>query len=136
MEPEETDRTQPNLSEDDPLTRRIIGCAIAVHRVLGPGLLESAYLECLCYELKNAGIRFGREVPLPVVYGEVRLDCGYRLDIVVEGKVVIELKAVDTIHPIHEAQILTYLRLSGIRKGLLINFNVRVLKSGIKRFAL
>lgn len=123
-------------AEDDPLSRRIIGCAIAVHRVLGPGLLESAYLECLCYELTKAGIRFGREVPLPVVYREVRLDCGYRLDIVVEGEVLIELKAVDKIHPIHEAQILTYLRLSGIRKGLLINFNVSVLKSGVKRFVL
>ena len=104
--------------------------------MLGPGLLESAYLECLCYGLGKAGIHFKREVPLPVVYGEVRLECGYRLDIVAEGQVIIELKAVDAIHPIHEAQILTYLRLSGFRKGLLINFNVRVLKSGVKRFSL
>lgn len=136
MDTLETERGERNLPEDDPLTRQIIGCAIAVHRVLGPGLLESAYLECLCYELSRAGIQYRREVSLPVVYGEVRLDCGYRLDVVVEGKVVIELKAVDALHPIHEAQILTYLRLSGIRKGLLINFNVRVLKAGIKRFCL
>jgi GxxExxY protein len=123
----------PVKREKDPLTRRIIGCAIAVHRVLGPGLLESVYRECLCYELSKAGIACRREVALPIVYGDVRLECGYRLDIVVENRVILELKTVEELHPIHEAQLLTYLRLSGMRTGLLINFNVRVLTNGIKR---
>ena len=119
--------------EKDPLTGKIIQCAIEVHRGLGPGLLESAYEECLCYELRLAGLRFERQVPLPVVYKEVKLDCGYRQDVVVEGKVLLELKTVETLLPIHEAQLLTYLKLSGIRTGLLMNFNVAVLKDGIKR---
>jgi len=107
-----------------------------VHRQLGPGLLESIYEECLCFELKEAGMHHQREVPLPVIYKSVRLDCGYRLDIVVEGCVLIELKAIDRLMPIHEAQILTYLRLSGIPKGLLMNFNEAVLKDGLRRFVL
>jgi len=122
--------------ERDPLTGKIIQCAIEVHRGLGPGLLESAYEECLCYELKQAGLTFARQVPLPVVYKEVKLDCGYRQDVVVEGKVLLELKTVEALLPIHEAQLLTYLKLSGIKKGLLMNFNVAVLKDGIKRMVL
>jgi GxxExxY protein len=115
------------------LTEEIIGAAIEVHRALGPGLLESAYEECLAHELSLAGISFARQVPLPVNYKSVQLDCGYRLDFVVEATVVLELKAVDGLQPIHEAQLLTYLKLGGWPIGLLINFNVRVLKKGIKR---
>ena len=117
------------------LTDRVIGACIEIHRSLGPGLLESAYEECLCYELSQAGIKFERQKPLPVRYKEVNLDCGYRLDLVVEQKLILELKAVEQIAPIHEAQLLTYLKLSGLTLGLLINFNVPVLKSGIKRIA-
>lgn len=120
----------------DPLTDRIIGCAIEVHRALGPGLLESAYEECLCYELKQSGIAFRRQVPLPVVYKEVKLDCGYRMDMVVDDRLVVELKTVERLAPVHDAQILTYLRLSGLPVGLLMNFNVPVLRDGIKRFVL
>lgn len=98
--------------QEDPLSKRVIGCAIAVHRELGPGLLESAYEECLCYELGARGIPFERQVLLPVVYRAVRLDCGYRRDIVVEGKLIIEVKAVEKLLPVHDAQILTYLKLS------------------------
>jgi GxxExxY protein len=124
------------MIENDPLTEKIIGAAIEVHRVLGPGLLESAYEECLCHELHLRGIAFVRQQPLPVVYKGVRLDCGYRLDVVVEGRVIVELKTVDRILPIHEAQLLTYLRLAGIRTGLILNFNVPVLRQGIKRMVL
>ncbi|MBI5162382.1 MAG: GxxExxY protein [Magnetospirillum sp.] len=120
----------------DPLTDRIIGLAIEVHRVLGPGLLESAYEECLCYELTQAGFPHRRQVPLPVLYKEVRLDCGYRMDVVVDEQVVIELKTGEKLAPLHDAQLLTYLRLSGCRVGLLMNFNVPVLKDGVKRFVL
>src|SRR5712692_8589737 len=101
------------LSGDRDLTDRIIGLAIDVHRHLGPGLLESAYEECLCFELSHAGIEHRRQVPLPVIYKDVRLDCGYRLDIVVQRQLIIEIKAIERVLPIHEAQILTYLRLSG-----------------------
>ncbi|MGA2072506.1 MAG: GxxExxY protein [Terriglobia bacterium] len=124
------------MIENDALTEKIIGAAIEVHRVLGPGLLESAYEECLCHELHLRGIAFVRQQPLPVVYKGVRLDCGYRLDVVVEGRVIVELKTVDRILPIHEAQLLTYLRLAGIRTGLILNFNVPVLRQGIKRMVL
>ncbi|SPE22170.1 conserved hypothetical protein [Acidobacteriia bacterium SbA2] len=124
------------MIENDALTEKIIGAAIEVHRVLGPGLLESAYEECLCHELHLGGITFARQQPLPVVYKGVHLDCGYRLDVVVEGRVVVELKTVDRILPIHEAQLLTYLRLAGIRTGLILNFNVPVLRQGIKRMVL
>ena len=120
----------------DPLSERVIGLAIAVHRELGPGLLESAYEECLCYELKNGGIDFARQVPLAVNYKDVRLDCGYRLDVVVSHKLLLEIKAVERLLPIHQAQILTYLRLSRIRVGLLMNFNVAVLKEGLRRIVL
>jgi GxxExxY protein len=120
-------------NQNDPLTERIIGFAIEVHRHLGPGLLESAYEECLCHELSQDGLVFRRQVPLPVVYKSVRLDCGYRLDIVVENSVVIELKGVERLMPIHEAQLITYLKLSGIPTGLLLNFNTPVLREGIRR---
>lgn len=118
------------------LTEQIIGSAIEVHRHLGPGLLESAYEECLCHELSLRGLQFERQKPLPLEYKGIKLDCGYRLDVIVENKVVLELKTVETIAPIHEAQLLTYLRLSNIKVGLIINFNVPVLKEGIRRFIL
>jgi len=124
------------MIENDLLTEKIIGAAIEVHRALGPGLLESAYEECLCHELHLSGIAFARQQPLAVVYKGVRLDCGYRLDVVVENRVIVELKTVDKILPIHEAQLLTYLRLGGIRTGLILNFNVPVLRQGIKRMVL
>ena len=118
------------------LTERVIGAAIEVHRQLGPGLLESAYGECLCYELSTCGIAYDREVPLPLTYKGNRLECGYRMDIVVEGQIILEIKAVEEILPIHEAQVLTYLRLSGHQLALLLNFNTVLLKHGIRRFVL
>ena len=122
--------------ERDALTDQIIGFAIEVHRHLGPGLLESAYEECLCYELNENGIGLKQQVPLPVVYKSVRLDCGYRIDIIVENRLILELKATERLLPIHEAQVLTYMRLSGIGTGLLLNFNTPVLKDGIRRLML
>ena len=116
------------------LTSKIIGCAINVHRILGPGLLESAYEECLSYELKKAGLKVERQKPVPVVFKDIKLECGYRIDILVENDTIIELKSIDQLTPIHEAQLLTYMKLSGIRIGLLINFNVTILKNGIKRY--
>ena len=118
---------------NDLLTEKIIGLAIEVHKEQGPGLLESAYEECLCYELKEHGIPFERQKPLPVSYKSVKLEAGYRLDIVVDQKVIIELKTVDKLLPVHEAQILTYLKLSGIHTGLLLNFNSAILKDGLRR---
>ncbi len=115
------------------LSEQVIAAIIEVHGVLGPGLLESAYEECLCYELALRGIRFTRQQLLPLDYKGKHLDCGYRLDIVVEDKIVLELKAVDELHPIHEAQVLTYLKLSGYRVGLLINFNSTRVTSTMKR---
>jgi GxxExxY protein len=120
----------------DPLTNEIIGLAIEVHRGLGPGLLESAYEVCLCYELEQQGIPFRRQVALPVVYKKVKLDCGYRMDLVVDETVVVELEVVEKLIPIHEAQLITYLKLSGLRTGLLLNFNTPVLKYGIRRVVL
>jgi GxxExxY protein len=122
--------------EIDRLTQRIIGFAIEVHRQLGPGLLESAYEECLCFEFKRDGLAFRRQIAVPVVYKSVRLDCGYRLDNVVQDQVILELKTVERLMPIHEAQMLTYMKLSGIRTGLLINFNSAVLKNGLRRIML
>ncbi len=116
------------------LTHEIIGAAIEVHRLLGPGLLESAYEGCLCHELTLRKLGVQRQVPVPVVYKEVKLECGYRLDLVVERKVMLELKSIEAFSPVHEAIMLTYLRLSGYRIGLLINFNVTILKDGIRRF--
>lgn len=121
------------MLRDSNITEQIIGAAIEVHRVLGPGLLESAYEECLCRELQSRGIRFQRQVALPLNYKGLKLDCGYRMDLVVEDRVVVEVKACEGISPVCEAQLLTYLRLSGKKTGLLINFNVRLLKNGILR---
>jgi len=117
----------------DEITEGIIGACIEIHRALGPGLLESAYEECLCYELSRRSLAFERQVSLPVSYGPVKLDCGYRMDVVVAGAVIVELKTVEKLLPIHEAQLLTYLKLSGRSVGLLINFNVPALKDGVKR---
>ncbi|HXP96894.1 MAG TPA: GxxExxY protein [Telmatospirillum sp.] len=125
-----------NSVERDPLSERIIGLAMAVHRVLGPGLLESAYEECLCFELAEARVTFSRQQALPVSYKGVHLDCGYRMDLVVENQMILELKSVEKLQPIHEAQMLTYLRLSRHPVGLLINFNSAILKDGIRRFVL
>ncbi len=120
----------------DGLSTRLIGCAIEVHRVLGPGLLESTYEQCLAHELGQAGIAFKLQQALPVLYKGLRLDCGYRVDLLVQDTLILELKSVDTILGIHQAQLLTYMKLSNIKTGLLINFNVQQLKSGIKRFVL
>ena len=122
--------------EKDPLTERVIGCAIEVHRALGPGLLESTYQQCLIHELKLNGIPFQAEKPIPVEYKGIRLDCGYRIDVLVDGRLILELKSAEEIAPIHKAQLLTYMKLSGIHTGLLINFNVRRLIDGIERFKL
>ncbi len=115
------------------ITEEIIGAAIAVHRALGPGLLEWAYEACLVYELAERGLAVERQKALPVTYRGVTVDCGYRIDLLVKGLVVVELKAVERLDPLHDAQILSYLKLSGCRVGLLINFNVRMLKDGIRR---
>ncbi|MCL0087901.1 GxxExxY protein [Dehalococcoidia bacterium] len=118
------------------LTEKIVGAAIEVHRHLGPGLLESAYEECLCRELELRGLSFERQKPLPLEYKGIKLDCGYRIDVIVESKVVLELKCVDAIAPVHAAQLLTYLRLSALKVGLILNFHVAVMKDGIKRLVL
>ncbi len=118
------------------ITEAVIGAAIAVHRELGPGLLESAYEACLAYELAEQGLAVERQKALPVKYRGVKVDCGYRIDLVVEGKVIIELKTVEKLSPIHEAQLLSYLKLSGCKVGLLINFNVKALKNGVRRLVL
>jgi GxxExxY protein len=115
------------------ITGQIIGAAIEVHRALGPGLLESAYEECLCHELRSRGVPFDRQLPLPVTYKGITLECGDRLDLFVAGRVIVELKSVEKLEPIHTAQVLTYLRLKGSRLALLINFNVPCLKDGICR---
>ena len=117
----------------DDISSQVLACAFKVHTELGPGLLESAYQACLHYELLQAGLIVEREKPLPLVYKEVHLDCGYRIDLLVEKQFIIELKAVDAIAPIHLAQVLTYLKLSNLRHGLILNFNVKSLKNGIKR---
>lgn len=116
------------------ITERIIGCAIEVHKQLGPGLLESAYEECLAYELREFGFKVERQKAVPVVYKNIKLDCGYRIDILVEDRVVVELKSVDSLNPVHEAQILTYMKFANRNIGLLINFNVTLLKNGLKRY--
>ncbi len=120
----------------DALSGAVIGLAIEVHRALGPGLLESAYEECLCFELQQAKISFRRQVPLPVTYKAVALDCGYRLDLLIEERLVVELKTVEKLMPVHDAQLLSYLRLGGYRAGLLLNFNVAVLRDGLRRIVL
>lgn len=118
--------------EFDLISNRVIGCAIEVHRHLGPGLLESAYQECLVYELRRAGVAFHKEWQLPVQYKDVLIDCGYRVDILVEQSLIVELKSVDKLLPIHEAQLLTYMKLASIGTGLLMNFNVKRLADGLK----
>ena len=131
-----TSRAKPPTSLNT-LTGRIIGCAIEVHRHLGPGLLESAYEACLAYELKQKSLRVVRQQPLPVIYKEIHMEYGYRIDLLVEEQVVVELKAVEQLTPIHEAQILSYLKFSGCRVGLLFNFNVLSLRQGgIRRFVM
>ncbi|MDR0829338.1 MAG: GxxExxY protein [Prevotellaceae bacterium] len=122
--------------EFDNETGLIIGCAIEVHKQLGPGMLESAYEACLSYELRQAGFDVKQQVPIPVVYKDVHLDCGYRIDILVNNRVIIELKSVEFLDKVHEAQVLTYMKFAHKRKGLLINFNVNILKNGIKRFVM
>ena len=123
-------------SQGSDITGIVIGAAIEVHRTVGPGLLESAYEECLCRELELRNVLFERQKVLPFEYKGIQMDCGYRMDLVVRDTLVVELKAVDVLAPIHEAQLLTYLRLSGIKTGLLINFNVPILKDGIRRLVL
>ena len=122
------------LMEINSITEKIIGCAIEVHKQLGPGMLESAYEECLYYELTSAGLQIERQKAVPVVYKEVKLDCGYRIDLLVENAIVVELKVADGFNPVHEAQILTYMKFAEKKTGLLINFNVKLLKNGIKRY--
>ena len=119
--------------QENDISGKIIGVAIEVHRKLGPGLLESAYEECLCCEMALRGIKFERQVPLPLNYKGVDLDCGYRLDLLVEDKVIVELKSIEALEPIHDAQLLTYLRLRNAWLGLIINFNVMMLKDGVRR---
>ena len=122
--------------EFDELSRNVIGCAIEVHRNLGPGLLESTYRQCLAWELSHAGIPFQMELPVPVRYKENLLDCGYRIDLLIRGDLIVEIKCVETVLPIHQAQILTYMRLARVPIGLLMNFNVTKLQNGIRRFVL
>ena len=120
---------------ENTISNKVVGAAIEVHRHLGPGLLESAYEECLCHELKLRGLSFDRQKELSVCYKDSCLDCGYRLDVVVEGAVILELKSVKKPEPNHEAQLLTYLKLSDLKLGLLLNFNVPLMRNGIKRIA-
>ena len=120
----------------DAITGQVIGCAIEVHTQLGPGLLESVYEKCLAYELSEKNLSFETQKELPVNYKNAKIDCGFRMDMLVEGSVLVEIKAVEAVTAVHEAQILTYMKLAGIRTGLLINFNVKLLKDGLKRFVL
>lgn len=122
--------------EQNELSKEIIGTAIEVHKLLGPGLLESAYEECLAYELQKKKLLVERQIPIPIIYKEIKLEYGYRIDILVEKEIIVELKSVDALLPVHEAQILTYLKFTEKRLGLLINFNVKKLTDGLKRFIL
>ncbi len=122
--------------EFDQVSKKIIGASIEVHKALGPGLLESAYEKCLSHEIARFGLIFERQKPLPVIYKDIEIDFGYRLDLLVENSVIVEIKSVEALIPVHAAQILTYMRFSGIHIGLLINFNVTILKNGIRRFVL
>lgn len=133
---ESTENTEGRKREEVELTGKIIGAAIDVHRLLGPGLLESAYEACLVHELEIQKIRIESQQAIPIRYKDVVLDCGYRLDLIVEDEVIVEIKSVSEILPIHEAQMLSYLKLSGRRHGLLINFNVKLLRDGIRRFSI
>lgn len=118
---------------ENEISKKVLGCAIEVHKQLGPGLLESAYQECLYYELREKGLKVRKEVPMPITYKEVKLDHGYRIDLLVEEKIVIEIKTVEALNDVHTAQVLTYLKLGNYKLGLLLNFHVSVLKNGIKR---
>jgi GxxExxY protein len=120
---------------ENEISKRIIGMAIEVHRSLGPGLLESAYKECLYFKLLQTDMKVEKEKPMPLIFEEVKLECGYRIDILVEEKVVIEIKSVEALNDVHTAQVLTYMKLGGLKLGLLINFNVSLLKDGLKRIA-
>ena len=122
--------------EFEELSNKVIGCAIEVHRNLGPGLLESTYEQCIAHELKIEGMAFKLQYPLPVEYKGIKLDCGYRIDLLVDNCLIVELKSVENVLPIHQAQLLTYMKLSGIKIGLLMNFNVKYMKNGIKRMVL
>lgn len=132
----DTKNTKIEELEADDLSRRVIGLAMEVHRTVGPGLLESTYEECLCRELELADIPFHRQLPIPIDYKGKRLECGYRLDLLIDGRLIVEVKAIERLLPIHEAQLLTYLRLSGKRIGLLMNFHSMMLKEGIRRLVL
>ncbi len=122
--------------EFDELSHRVLGCALEVHKGLGPGLLESAYEQCMAYELSQSNISFRLQHPVPVAYKNILLDCGYRVDLLIEDRLIVELKSVEKLQPINEAQLLTYMKLAKVRIGLLINFNVLVLRDGIKRMVL
>jgi GxxExxY protein len=134
--PKRTGDAMKSHIQFDELSQTVIGCAIEVHRELGPGLLESAYEQCLAHELRLRGIPFEQQKVMPVEYKGVLIDCGYRLDLLVDRRLIVELKAVAAVEPIHEAQLLTYLKLAKVKTGLLINFNVPLLKDGLKRFVL
>jgi len=121
------------MMTENELSKKVIGCAIEIHKQLGPGLLESAYQECLYYELKLLGLKVQKEKPMPIIYKEVKLDHGYRIDLLVENKLVVEIKTVEEFNEVHTAQVLTYLRLGKYKLGLLLNFHTTVLKNGIKR---
>ena len=129
---EDTEITKIRMDVNEP-SMAVIGCAIEVHRALGPGLLESTYEICLCHELNLRVIPFERQKPIPVAYKEVKLDCGYRADLIVDRRLLVEIKAIDQTSAIHDAQLLSYLKLSGVNVGLFINFNVRMLKEGVRR---
>ncbi|MGE5218229.1 MAG: GxxExxY protein [Chloroflexota bacterium] len=120
----------------DQLSNKVLGCALEVHRELGPGLLESTYQQCLAYELNQRNLPFRLQVELPVQYKQIKLNCGYRMDLLIDDRLIVELKSVDQLLKVHEAQILTYMKLARVKVGLLINFNVEVLRKGIKRFVL
>jgi GxxExxY protein len=130
---EETQRFAKGIMIENQISEKIIGCAIEVHKQLGPGLLESAYQACLDYELRESGLSVKKEIPMPIVYKDIQLDHGYRIDLLVENKVVIEIKTVEALNDVHTAQVLTYLKLGNYKLGLLLNFHVRTLKNGIKR---
>ena len=130
----EKHRGKINYMIENTITEKIIGCAIEVHKHLGPGLLESAYEECLFYELQSTGLNVKKQVALPLIYKEIKLDAGYRIDLLVEDRVIVEVKSVDAIADIHKAQLMTYMKLAGIKVGLLVNFNVIRLKDGIVRW--
>src|SRR3954468_15447581 len=122
--------------EFDPISKQVIGAALEVHKTLGPGLLETVYEQALAYELTSLGIKFQMQMAIPVAYKDLKLDCGFRLDMLVENQLIVELKSVEALIPLHDAQLLTYLKITGLKTGLLINFNVPLLKQGIKRLVL